>query len=127
MDALVPCEVFGARTLLFWRGPMPLWYGNPVEKRALAGRQANEAGSESAGTKVYATLTFLRGTLNVETLVKDACQAMNRASWSVENAEEQAKNRFVIHFVPRREEICYKPRNLSIVICLMLFSRLQTV
>src|SRR5262245_2408527 len=101
---LVPCEVFGARRLLFWRGILPFWYSNPSERRALAGRDATAAGSESTGTKVYATLTFLRGTLNVETLVMEACHDMNRDSWSVESAEQETKSRFVIHFVPRREE-----------------------
>jgi hypothetical protein len=100
---LVPCEVFGARTLLFWRGPLPFWYGNPAERKARAGRQAT-GGDEQAGTKVYATLTFLRGTFKVEALFREACQATNEHSWSVENAEEEGKNRFVIHFVPRREE-----------------------
>jgi hypothetical protein len=99
---LVPCEVFGARTLLFWRGLLPFWYGNPGEKKARAGREAT-GGDEAAGTKVYATLTFLRGTFNVEALFREACQRANEHSWSIENAEEEAKNRFVIHFIPSRE------------------------
>jgi ATPase family associated with various cellular activities (AAA) len=100
---LVPCEVFGARTLLFWRGLLPFWYGNPGEKKARAGRGEAAGGDEAAGTKVYATLTFLRWTFNVETLFQEACHATNENFWSVESAEEEAKNRFVIHFVPSRE------------------------
>jgi hypothetical protein len=100
---LVPCEIFGARTLLFWRGFLPFCYGNPGERKARAGRGDMTGGDEAVGTKVYATLTFLRGTLDVESLFEEACQVANQESWSVESAEEAAKNRFVIHFVPRRE------------------------
>lgn len=99
---LVPCEVFGARTLVFWCGLMPFWYGNPNEKRARAGRTETTSGDEAAGTKVYATLTFLRGTIDIEDLVRKACAESNEHAWTVD-AEEVAKNRFVIHFVPRRE------------------------
>src|SRR5215471_13612620 len=100
---LVPCEVFGARTLLFWRGLLPFWYGNPGEKKARAGRGEATGGDEVTGTKVHASLTFLRGTFDIEAVFREACNASNEHSWSVENAEEQAKNRFVIHFIPRRE------------------------
>jgi hypothetical protein len=100
---LVPCEVFGARTLLFWRGLLPFWYGNPGEKKARAGRGESTGGDEVAGTKVHATLTFLRGTFNMDSLFREACRISNEHSWSVENAEEETKNRFVIHFIPRRE------------------------
>jgi hypothetical protein len=100
---LVPCEVFGARTLLFWRGILPFWYSNPGERRAQAGQEA-AGGNEGAGTKVHASLTFIRGMLDVERLVKEACAASDQVSWSVESATEKARNRFVIHYVPRREE-----------------------
>src|SRR5262245_37953209 len=100
---LVPCEVFGARTLLFWRGWLPFWYGNPAEKKARAGREATTGGDEGAGTKVHATLTFIRGAFDVEALFRAACGAANEHCWTVESAEEKAKNRFAIHFVPRRD------------------------
>jgi ATPase family associated with various cellular activities (AAA) len=101
--ALVPCEVFGARTLLFWRGLLPFWYGNPAEKKARSGHGETTGGDAVAGTKVHATLTFLRGTFDVEALFRLACNATNEHSWSVESAEEKSKNRFAIHFIPRRE------------------------
>src|SRR5262249_43389214 len=99
---LVPCEVFGARTLLFWRGLLPFWYGNPGEKKARAGREAT-GGDETTGTKVYATLTFIRGTFNAEALFREACRAANQLSGCVEGPEAEAAHRFVIHYVPRRE------------------------
>src|SRR5262249_25448820 len=33
-----------------------------------------------------------------------ACDAGNRLSWTVEGEQEQAKNRFVIHYVPQRSD-----------------------
>lgn len=100
---LVPCEVFGARTILFWKGLLPFWFGNPGERRAQNGAaNANNGGCDTTGTKVYSTLTFLRGTLDVETLVRTACQSSNQLSWSVENASK-TRSRFVIHYVPKRD------------------------
>jgi len=100
---LVPCEVFGARTILFWQGFFPFWFSNPSERRAQNGTaNSNTAGNDATGTKVYSTLTFLRGTLDVEALVRDACQLSNQLSWSVEN-DSRARSRFVIHYVPKRE------------------------
>jgi hypothetical protein len=100
---LVPCEVFGARTIVFWRGIVPFWFTNPNERRARSGAAPRDSGNEAAGTKVYSTLTFLRGTLDVEAIVKEACAASNQVSWSVEDTAS-AKNRFVIHYVPKRDE-----------------------
>src|SRR5204862_5530105 len=40
--------------------------------------------------------------IDVEDLFRKACAATNEHAWSVDQ-EEEVKNRFVIHFVPRRE------------------------
>jgi hypothetical protein len=97
---LVAYERFGLRSVMFWNGWWPILFSNAVEKQAQANR-GKEGGSGDA-TKVYSTLTFLRGTLDVAALVREACAASNQLSWAVEGAQEQAKNRFVIHYVPRR-------------------------
>jgi hypothetical protein len=101
---LVPCEVFGARTILFWRGIFPFWFSNPGERRARHGAASGESGgNEATGTRVYSTITLLRGTLDIEALVKEACRLSNQLSWSVET-ENNTASRFVIHYVPKREE-----------------------
>src|SRR5262249_50657499 len=54
--------------------------------------------------KIYSSLTFLRGTLDVEKLLRDACTARNSISWSVEDEQESTKSRFVIHYIPKRTD-----------------------
>lgn len=98
---LVPYEMFGLRTVFFWNGWRPFMFSNAVEKKAQHGRPKAEGGGSDAA-KVYSTLTFLRGSLDVEEILRNACDAGNRLSWTVEGAQEAAKSRFVIHHVPPR-------------------------
>lgn len=97
---LIPYEIFGSRTLIFWNGWFPFLYTNAVEKKAKS--SSNRGEGDSNATKVYATVTYLRGTLKLETILREACHNVNQLSWSVASAEEQAKNRFQIHYVPSR-------------------------
>ena len=85
---LVPYEMFGLRTVIFWNGWWPFVFTNAVEKKAQSSRAPQEASSEAA--KVYSTLTHLRGTLDVEAILRAACDAGNQLSWSVEGATEQS-------------------------------------
>jgi hypothetical protein len=100
---LVPYEQFGNRTVVFWNGWWPFLFSNAQEKKPRGGQQAQDHGS-GGPTKVYSTLTFLRGTLNIEEVLTEACADSNRLTWEVNTAEEQAKNRFVIHHIPTRKE-----------------------
>jgi hypothetical protein len=96
---LVPYEQFGNRSIVFWEGWRPLVFTNAQERQ---GRSQPREPTANVTTKIYSTITFLRGTINVENLLRNACDASNKLSWSVATAEEQAKNRFVIHHVPKR-------------------------
>src|SRR5262249_49471390 len=99
---LVAYEEFGARSMIFWNGLWPFFFHNAQEAKAAQPRNNPGGNHESEATKVYSVLTFLRGTLDVEKLLCRACEASNRRSWSVTDAQER-KNRFVIHYVPKRE------------------------
>jgi hypothetical protein len=101
---LIPYELFGSRSVLFWNGLWPFWFANAQEGKGHA-RPRTEGGesSERHATKTYSTITFLRGTLDVEAIVRNACAACNKLTWSATSAEEEEKNRFVIHRVPDRE------------------------
>jgi ATPase family associated with various cellular activities (AAA) len=98
---LIPFEIFGSRTLIFWNRWFPFLYTNAVEKKAKSSGNRGES-HDSNATKIYATITFLRGTLDLEKILREACHVTNQLSWAVASAEEKAKNRFVIHFVPGR-------------------------
>ena len=97
---LIPYEVFGNRSLILWSGLVPFIFSNQQEKKT-NGKGDN---SNSNATKIYSTLTFVRGTLNVEKILKDACSTRNEISWANEQATEEAKSRFVIHHLPKRHD-----------------------
>jgi hypothetical protein len=105
---LVPYELFGLRSVVFWNGWWPFVFTNTVEKKARSGRGGGERESNSSSSgdasKVYSTITYLRGMLDVEKILREACAKSNHLAWSVEGEQEQAKNRFVIHYVPRHKE-----------------------
>ncbi len=97
---LIPYEVFGNRTMIFWNGLFPFLFTNQQEKKT-TGKGEN---SNSNATKIYSTITFVRGTLNVEKILTDACSVRNEISWANAQAEQEAKSRFVIHHVPKRHD-----------------------
>jgi len=103
---LVPYEQFGNRTVVFWNGWWPFVFTNSQERRSPRGGQQSQGGGESSGgpVKIFSTVTYLRGTLNFEALLKKACDESNQLTWEVDSAEEKAKNRFVIHHIPARKE-----------------------
>ena len=97
---LIPYEVFGNRAMILWNGWFPFLFTNQVESKAASGKGNND--SNSGGMKVHSTLIFIRGTVNVEQLLRDACTARNNISWAVEDQQTATKNRFCIHHVPAR-------------------------
>src|SRR5262249_39825013 len=99
---LVAYEQFGNRSVLFWDGWRPFVFSNAVENKAKSRRGKPAENTEANGAKVQSTLTFLRGSIDVEEILRNACDRCNKLTWAVATAEEQAKNRFVIYFVPHR-------------------------
>ena len=100
---LVPYELFGTRAIVFWNRWWPFVFTNQIENKKPAAAPANPWGgsSDDGTTKIYSTLTFLRGTLDIEAVLRAAVAERNRASWAVSDEDEQAKNRFFIHHVPK--------------------------
>jgi hypothetical protein len=96
---LVPYEVFGNRSIIFWNGLFPFIFANQRENKSHA---QNAQNPNSEATKVFSTLTFLRGTLNVDDLLRKACAERNHISWAVATEEEDTRSRFCIHFFPKR-------------------------
>ena len=100
---LVSYEQFGNRTLIFWNGWFPFLFSNTQEKKSNNNQQQqNHHGG--GPTRIFSTVTFLRGTVDFEHLLREACEESNRLTWEVNSAQEQAKNRFAIHHVPAREQ-----------------------
>src|SRR5207247_1073638 len=78
--------------------------GNAVESKARQNKSNQPNANSDDVTKVFSTITFMRGSLNVEKLLLDACADANKLSWSTATTEEKAKNRFVMHYIPKRTE-----------------------
>lgn len=100
---MVPYEQFGSRTMIFWKGRIPFLFSNAIESKAATAKSGSQGNNEDVA-KIYSTITFFRGSLDVEHLLKEACDSSNNLSWSVASAQEQSRNRFVIHFVPNRKD-----------------------
>ncbi len=98
---LIPYEVFGNRTLIFWNKLFPIMFTNQQEKKTTgkSGEQSN-----NNATKIYSTLLYIRGTCDVEKILREACDQRNAISWANEHEEQVAKTRFVIHHVPKRTD-----------------------
>ena len=98
---LIPYEVFGNRTLIFWNKIFPIMFTNQQEKKTASktGEQSN-----NNATKIYSTLLYIRGTCDVENILREACDQRNAISWANEAEELDAKTRFVIHHVPKRTD-----------------------
>lgn len=101
---LVPFEQFGNRSVIFWNGMWPFLFSNAQEKPQKHAKPQSDDSSSGGPVKIYSTITFLRGTLDIEELMKAACAETNHLAWESDSAEEKARNRFVIHHVPMRKE-----------------------
>jgi hypothetical protein len=98
--ALIPYESFGQRSMIFWNGWIPFMFHNQRERKPAGGNA--EANRSSEATKIFSVLTFMRGTLDLDRLIAEACALRNRQTWDVETQEAEGRSRFVIHFVPKR-------------------------
>ena len=98
---LIPYEQFGIRTLILWNGWFPFFFSNQQEQKSSGNKNGEQ---HSTATKVYSTITFVRGTLNVEQILTLSCDERNAISWAAEEAEQEHKTRFVIHHVPKRHD-----------------------
>jgi hypothetical protein len=105
---LVAYETFGQRAIIFWNGWVPFIFSNQRERRTSANSQNNN-GSDAA--KIYSTITFIRGSLDIDALLRDACAERNHQTWYVADEEEEGRSRFVIHYVPKRATSGEKEEN----------------
>jgi hypothetical protein len=91
----VPFEFFGGHRVLFWVGRAPLWFNVSTDKRE------DKAGVIYWGDKpkanMKASLSFLRGTVDVEAIVRAASAARNDLYWANELA---GPKRFFIKRIP---------------------------
>jgi ATPase family associated with various cellular activities (AAA) len=90
----VPFEFFGSHRVLFWVGRRPLWFNVIAEKTEQAG-VIYWGGKPKANMK--ASLSFFRGTVDVEAIIKAASDDRNQLYW--DNGLSNNK-RFFIKRIP---------------------------
>lgn len=90
----VPFEFFGGHRILFWIGRMPLWF-NVTEEKAEQGGVIYWGSKPKADMK--ASLSFFRGTVNVEAIVAAASDARNQLYWANGLSKQR---RFFIKRIP---------------------------
>jgi hypothetical protein len=96
-SGIVPYEVYGQRSLILWSGWAPFLLNKAQPKQA---GQRNSDDDEHVGSL---TLTFVRGTLDVDAIIAEACRSRNEQSWSHHNQTKSEQKRFFIKHVPEIE------------------------
>jgi hypothetical protein len=76
----VPFEFFGGHRVLFWVGRAPLWFNVTAEKGEETGSVIYWGGKPKANMK--ASLSFFRGTIDVEAIIATASAARNHLYWA---------------------------------------------
>ncbi|QEL18895.1 AAA family ATPase [Limnoglobus roseus] len=90
----VPFEFFGGHRILFWVRRAPLWFNVAAEKTEEKS-VIYWGGKPKANMK--ASLAFVRGTINVEAIVREASASRNHLYWS---NGVSAQKRFFIKRIP---------------------------
>lgn len=89
---IIPFEDFSGKTIMFWKGWWPVIYGTTK-----SAPPQNNSGYYSQ-EKVSITLTCLRGSVDVEKLIRESCIKRNELCWNVDN--DSSHRRFFIRHIP---------------------------
>jgi hypothetical protein len=99
--------------MIFWNGWIPFFFSNAIESKAASAKGNQNNNSDDDAVKVQSTLTYFRGTVNVERILREACDASNQNTWNSAEADANNKSRFVIHYVPAREDNQHRGHNAN--------------
>jgi hypothetical protein len=93
---LVPYEMFGKRDIIFWNGWFPFLFTTGKGTTPAPGQPAAPANQERAPAKI----TFIRRTVDVEAIIKAACDERNTMAWNVDHTNKKKARRFFIRHIP---------------------------
>jgi hypothetical protein len=97
---LTPYELYGRRSIIFKNGRWPFWFANSQNEGQ---NQESHHENHYEHNTSSVTLTFLRGTLDIDKIIAEACRVRNEATWRI-NKEGQEESRFTIYYIPEKEE-----------------------
>lgn len=81
----IPFELFGVKTLTFWRWWLPFWFVIQKPSNEESKKEVIFWGSKPKD-RLLASIMFLRWTLDIDKIVKEASAERNRLYWNT-NAE----------------------------------------
>jgi hypothetical protein len=93
---LIPYEMFGKRDIIFWNGWFPFLFTTGKGTTPAPGQNANAGNQERSPAKI----TFVRRTVDVEAIIKAACDERNAVAWNVDYHNKKRVRRFFIRHVP---------------------------
>jgi hypothetical protein len=97
---LIPYELFGKRDIIFWKGWAPFLFTTGSKGTAPAGNTPTPPGNNNQERGSPAKITFIRGTVDVEGIIKAACQERNAVAWNVDYTNKTKARRFFIRHIP---------------------------
>lgn len=99
---LVPFELLGKRSLIFKNG----WHRfllNTKDNLDGVGHEEYQGRYHEPQNKSV-TITFIRGTLNIDDLIFKACNARNNILWQKNDQTQETARRFTVNYVPSRKK-----------------------
>jgi hypothetical protein len=99
-NGLVGYEEFGDNSLIMWNGLLPFVFSQTAKSDPNKAANSGYGGSNTPGSVPYTTLTFIRGTLDVEKIIRESIEERNKLNWSNEQLTKDEQKRFYIKYVP---------------------------
>ncbi len=96
---MVPYEFFGKRSMIFWNWCFPFFFDGPEKRAGAAGAAANTPAHQDK-REVFCTITYVRGTLNIDRIIAEATHERNRMAWNIESDTRSRQKRFFLKHVP---------------------------
>jgi DNA polymerase III delta prime subunit len=97
---IVSYEEFGENSLIFWNGWLPFIFTQGGRAGSSQGQSGGNFPNQSNDKTTYISLTFIRGTLDVEAIITGAAVERNNMNWSNEQLSSEEQRRFYIKYVP---------------------------
>jgi hypothetical protein len=95
---LISFELFGKRDIIFWNGWVPFLFTTGKGDASTGNTGGQNHNNQDRGSP--GKITFIRGSVDVEGIVKAACEARNTAAWSNDHVSRKKIRRFFIRHVP---------------------------
>jgi hypothetical protein len=95
---LIPYEMFGKRDIIFWNGWAPFLFTTGKSAAPAGNTGVNNNNTQDRGSP--AKITFIRGTVDVEGILKAACSARNTVAWNIDHTNRNKIRRFFIRHIP---------------------------